>query len=78
MKTDPHEYAFPQPNVDEAGNGLTIREYFACHVLAGFAADPSQCLENGESFKDFQERITNAAVGWADALVAALDKPKES
>lgn len=51
--------------------GLTIREYFAIKILAGFAADP-QC-DNYTIQKNAE-----TAVMWADALVAELNKPTEA
>jgi hypothetical protein len=59
------------------GDGLTKREYFACHILAGFAACPTEIPVEGESREDYQVVQAKGAVEWADALIAALNKPKE-
>lgn len=50
--------------------GMTKREYFAIKILAGFAADPN-CDESSTVHAE-------AAVRWADALIAELNKPKET
>jgi hypothetical protein len=49
---------------------MTRREYFAIKILAGFAADPN-CDEGGPVHAE-------AAVRWADALIAELNKPTEA
>ena len=48
--------------------GLTKREYFAIRVMAGFAADPN-CDETAPVHAE-------AAVRWADALIAELNRDK--
>lgn len=45
--------------------GLTKREYAAIHIMAGFATDPN-CVDPASN--------ALAAVRWADALFAELDK----
>lgn len=64
MATDPDALAFP-PGV-YGGNSLTIREYFACHIMAGF-----NCAERSAPPRTFAA----FAVANADALIAALNAP---
>ncbi len=66
--------AMPQTWVPDYGNsppvtvgGLTKREHFACKIMAGFAANPG-CGESPVT------ELADAAVYWADALLAALEK----
>ena len=49
-------------------NGLTKREMFAMHIMAGLAAD-SECVGNAEV-------IARCAVKLADALLAELEARK--
>ena len=62
MQVDPNMSAFPNP--DE--RGMTIREYIATHIIAGFAASPS------ESCPDYPAK---SALKWADELISALNQP---
>ena len=52
----------------EAHHGLTKREMFAMHIMAGLAAD-SECVGNAEV-------IARCAVNLADALLAELEVRK--
>ena len=52
----------------EAHYGLTKREMFAMHIMAGLAAD-SECVGNAEV-------IARCAVNLADALLAELEVRK--
>lgn len=60
--TRPHEPA----TGSEYGCGMTKREYFAALVLAQFAGDDTD---------DGPKASADAAVRWADALIAALNAP---
>jgi len=64
VKTDPNDTAFP---LLDYGTGLTKREWFAGMAMQGFAADPKSNDWSVGSNMD-------AAVIWADALIAALNK----
>lgn len=65
--TEPNEPAFPGP--DSSGySGMTMREHLAALAMQGLLAaperfGPSECAE--------------LAVGYADALLARLDMPRE-
>lgn len=64
--------AFPLPDYmhyqsQDAASGLTRRELFAAMAMQGFAADP----DTGDTGA---AELANAAVAWADALIAELDK----
>ena len=64
-----HDPAFPHP--DNAMGGLTIREYAAIHILAGFAA-----VEYSDRDLAYMKECASLAVDWADALIDALNAPK--
>jgi hypothetical protein len=63
--TKPDDDAFPRP--DCGFEGLTKREYFACHIMAGIADLPRIGTTDAEVY-------ARNAVALADALVAALNK----
>jgi hypothetical protein len=64
--TDPNDFAFP-PGYD-GGMSLSIREYFACHIMGHLilSSQDVRCV-----VRDLPER----AVEYADALIAALNAP---
>ena len=65
-KTEHDDAAFGIPE-DENGArrwGLTVREYFAGQILAGFAAAPMDGLPH---------KPASVAVDWADWLIQALN-----
>ncbi len=56
--------------------GLTVREYMAAQILAGFAADPGTGPAPGADMNKYRAIVAGTAVRWADALIAALNEPK--
>lgn len=70
-----HDYAFPS---DPAGyqpqRGLTKREYFAGVAMQGLLANQTIAQFAGA---DLAKAVTNSAVQYADALLAALNNPNE-
>ena len=79
--TLPDNCAFPNPSSDAVG--LTKREWLAGIICAGISSNPSEELERNISslVKSTQnvpyEIIACWSVQQADALIAALNKPKE-
>ena len=76
-----HTYADGSNQAPEVENpGLTKREAIAIKVLTGMWANP-RMLKNIETLEsrgtDIDEWMTTRAVGIADALIKALNKPKE-
>lgn len=67
--SEPRSFAPP----DSFGSGLSKREYFAAMALQGLMAMPTR---DGEDIR--YESYARAAVKQADALLAELDKSKES
>lgn len=66
-----YDSAFPIPRVGDFGrgeSGLTKREYFAACALQGFIACPNVSGPDKE--------VAEAAVRFADALIAALNEVK--
>jgi len=51
---------------------MTLRAYIATHAMAGLLADPS-----GKDCTNLMEIIPIASVRFADAMIAALNKPTE-
>ena len=72
MKINPNDPAYPNPGVPGVYQdypGIPIRLEIAARVMAGFAADP-----NVTSGPDL---LASAALTWADALIAAYNKPED-
>ena len=69
MTTEEWESAFPIPYgpAYKSSFGLTKREYFAVHIMAGLCA-------SSDAIGDDQF-IATGAVNLADALIAALNAP---
>lgn len=73
MSTDPEANAYPVVTADGDGNsviqehGLTKREHFAALAMQGLASKNNSTHE--------VETCAQVAVGMADALIAALNKP---
>ena len=65
--TDENDPAFPETSEGNFFPGLTIREYAAIKIMAGFAADPSTANTDCDA-------LAGTAVLWADDLIAALNK----
>lgn len=63
-ETCPNEGAHPGTGY---GGGMSIREYMAAHIMAGFAASD---MSAGLTI------VAGNAVRWADALIEALNASK--
>lgn len=82
MRTYPYDAAFARPtddycstNVDKiAQTGLTKREYFAAMAMQGLLAHKGSVFhkEQGNG-----ELVALGAVGYADALIAELNKEQK-
>lgn len=60
------------------GGGLTKREYCAVKLLQGMLASTMDMhdLENDEA-REFRKKMVKIALGYADAMLEALDKPSK-
>lgn len=69
MTTDPNSPAYPVRFMPPEGgpNGLTFRQLFAAMAMQGMLADPN-------ASQITPELMAGAAVEFADALIAALNK----
>lgn len=88
--TDPNKPAFACPGYEyqeeeggriqlacDAAKGLSIREYAAIKIMAGFAADPTNSeVDEGVTAEQLIEELAYGAVKWADALIRALNAPQ--
>lgn len=63
-------YAYPSGESDNHG-GMTLRDLFAAHALAGLIA-----AHAGKSVVPAPEKGAEMAYGYADAMLAERDKPK--
>lgn len=60
------------PKTGELNTGLSIREYMATAIYAGFCACPIDAVPEQKP----GQSLADVAVQWADQLVAALNKPQ--
>lgn len=68
--TDPNDFAYPSGSLAETyGLGLTKREYFAAMALQGI-------LSRERPISSYQVAAEDA-VGFADALIEALNKKSD-
>ena len=71
--TDPNAYAFSHSD----GSGLTVREYFACHIMSGLMnielSEPAKTM----GYRQLLSHTAISAVHAADALIAALNAKQE-
>jgi hypothetical protein len=59
----------------EAAHGRELRERYAGMAMQGLlAADENTALPDGMTQHDYTEMLARAAVGYADALIAALEE----
>lgn len=72
-ETRPNQGAFAMPEGESHAHewGLSKREYFACHILAGLPCS----LGMNDPYP--AARLADIALARADALIVALNKPKE-
>jgi hypothetical protein len=68
MKTEPDHYAFPLEGVEVFQRGITKREYFAAMAMQGLTTAEWVSVKDGPMI----------AVKFADALIEALNREKES
>lgn len=68
--TRPDDQAFASPD----HGGMTIREYMATAIMAGFAGDDPISLPEDEHGETDLPATADRAVEWADALIAALNR----
>lgn len=64
--TNPNDGAFPGGYNGERIGGLSVREYFALHIMAGLGMDTANTWE----------KLAQSAVKGADALIAALNRER--
>jgi hypothetical protein len=71
QKTKPDDSAFPTPHF---ATGLTKREYFALHLMAGhLSGDGAYCSGSETGTLDTPELAARKAILYADALIEALN-----
>ncbi len=64
---DESAYPVPESSVSNVRPGMTIREAFAKAAMQGI-------ISHGHSY-DTHEELARGAIGWANALLAELEKP---
>ena len=62
---------------DTAGTGMTLRDYFAGQVVAGFVSNPGLCRKATEEAvrnkKDFVDSYAECVYALADAMLKARE-----
>lgn len=79
VMTNPNDAVSPvNPNVEWAHPdyfGLTKREYFAIRIMQGFCSYESKETQTMD-IKDWEKKWAKTSLRIADALIAALNEPK--